>query len=239
MHAQAAAAGNLDAPICTDCHGAHDVQPPGQPRAHISEICGQCHGDIFEQYKNSVHGAALIGENNPDVPVCTDCHGVHNIHDPRTAQFRVESPELCAGCHADAARMGKYGISADVYEVYELSWHGVDVSVFEARWPDLWHKSAVCTDCHGTHDMQPTEDPRSHVNAANILGTCQKCHPDAGPNWPAAWTGHNRISLQKSPWLFYTQAFYNSFAYTILWISVIYVGLQIIRATVDRIRRSL
>ncbi len=26
--------------------------------------------------------------------MCTDCHGVHNIQDPRTAQFRVGTPEF-------------------------------------------------------------------------------------------------------------------------------------------------
>jgi len=60
MHAQVAAAGNLDAPICTDCHGAHDVQAPDQPRAKISQTCSQCHQEIFTSYKDSIHGNALI-----------------------------------------------------------------------------------------------------------------------------------------------------------------------------------
>ena len=239
MHAQAAAAGNLDAPICTDCHGAHNVRPPDKPRAHISEICGQCHTQIYEEYKSSVHGAALIQEDNPDVPVCTDCHGVHNIHDPRTAQFRVDSPELCASCHSNQELMSKYGLSADVYNLYELSWHGVDVSVYQARWPNLWHNSAVCTDCHGVHDMLSTDDPNSKVNPKNLLATCQKCHPTAGPNWVGAWTGHNQISLERTPFVFYTEAFYSSFTPFVLWLSGIYVVLQIIRATIARVRRSL
>lgn len=79
MHAQAAVSGNQNSPICTDCHGVHDVTDPDQPRARVSTTCSQCHAQIFEQYKDSVHGAALLTENNPDVPVCTDCHGVHNI----------------------------------------------------------------------------------------------------------------------------------------------------------------
>ena len=49
MHAQAAEAGNLEAPICTDCHGTHDIRPPDQPRSHISDTCGRCHTTIFEQ----------------------------------------------------------------------------------------------------------------------------------------------------------------------------------------------
>jgi predicted CXXCH cytochrome family protein len=239
MHAQAAEAGNLDAPICTDCHGAHDVQPPDQPRALISTTCGKCHTDIHEEYSQSIHGSVLLGEDNPDVPVCTDCHGVHNIQDPRTAEFRVETPDLCAGCHADAELMAKYGLSADVYGLYDLSWHGVDVSVYKAQWPNLWHESAVCTDCHGIHNIRTTDDPASTVHPDNLLATCQNCHPGVGPNWTGAWTGHNRIDPEKTPFLYYTEVFYSSFTPLVLWLSIIYVVLQIIHAIVDRVRRSL
>ena len=239
MHARVASEGRLDAPICTDCHGAHYVRQPDQPRTHISETCGQCHTEILAQYKTSVHGAALIGENNPDVPVCTDCHGVHNIQDPRTAQFRVETPDLCANCHANKTLMSKYGLSADVYSLYELSWHGVDVSVYKSNWPTIWHDSAVCTDCHGIHNIRTTDDPESMVNPKNLLATCQKCHPGAGPNWTGAWTGHNRISLQRTPFLFYINSFYKTFVPIVLWGCIIYVLLQILRITVERVRRSL
>ncbi|MCK7475841.1 MAG: hypothetical protein MZV49_25415 [Rhodopseudomonas palustris] len=32
--------------ICTDCHGAHDVRPPDEPRSHDFETCSQCHTEI-------------------------------------------------------------------------------------------------------------------------------------------------------------------------------------------------
>jgi len=239
IHAQMAAGGNLNAPVCTDCHGVHDMQSPNQPRSRISETCSQCHPAIFEQYKQSVHGAALLEENNQDVPVCTDCHGVHNIQDPRTAQFRIKEPELCAGCHANSQLMDKYNLPSDVYEIYKTSWHGVDLSVYKARWPTIWHDSAVCSDCHGVHDIRKTGDPASHVNPANLLTTCQKCHPTAGSNWTGAWTGHNVVSLKRTPSLYYTKVFYNNLVPVILWICAIYVMLQIIRATVNRVRRNL
>lgn len=239
MHAQVAAAGNQDAPICTDCHGAHDVQPPDQPRSRVSQTCGQCHTQIYTEYKTSIHGSALIQEENPDVPVCTDCHGVHNIQDPRTAQFRVASPDLCASCHADAKRMDKYGLPTDVYSLYTTSWHGVDVSVYKANWPTIRHESAVCTDCHGIHNILKSDAPASQVNAQNLLSTCQKCHPSAGPNWTGAWTGHNKISYQRTPGLFYVDAFYASFVPFVLWVCGIYVALQMLHATVERIKRSL
>jgi predicted CXXCH cytochrome family protein len=239
MHAQAAADGNLAAAICTDCHGAHDVQAPQQPRSKISQTCSQCHQEIFDSYQASIHGAALINENNPDVPVCTDCHGVHNIGDPRTAQFRTAQPELCAGCHADPQRMSPYGLSTDVYRLYQTSWHGVDISVYKANWPTIWHESAVCTDCHGIHDILATENPKSSVNPNQLLATCQKCHQGAGPNWTSAWTGHNQIDPGRTPWLYAVDRFYIQFAQAVLWLCLSYVGLQIIHAIVDRVRRNL
>jgi len=239
MHAQAAAEGNQDAPVCTDCHGHHDTSAPDEPRSLISTTCSKCHTDIVDTYKKSVHGAALLDENNPDVPVCTDCHGVHNIQDPRTEAFRVQSPELCAGCHADKELMDKYDLSSDVYSIYKRSWHGVDISVYKARWGAVWHDSAVCTDCHGVHDMRKTDDPLSKVNQKNLLSTCQQCHPTAGPNWTDAWTGHNEISLERTPFLFYVDKFYTSFTPFVLWACIIYVALQIIRSIVDRVRSTL
>ena len=239
IHAQLGAGGDVNLPVCTDCHGAHDTRKITNDRIRITQTCGRCHADIYAQYKDSVHGAALLQENNLDVPVCTDCHGVHSIQDPRLAQFRIASPEVCAGCHANAQLMSKYGLSADVYDLYTLSWHGVDVSVYKARWPTIRHDSAVCTDCHGVHNIRKASDPASTVNPANLLATCQRCHPQAGPNWTGAWTGHNRIDPARTPFIFYTQAFYNVFVWVVLAGCIVYVGLQIVRATVGRFQRSL
>jgi predicted CXXCH cytochrome family protein len=239
MHAMAAQNGNLEAPVCTDCHGAHDVRPPDQPRSLISQTCSECHAEIVDTYRQSVHGAALMAEENPDVPVCTNCHGVHSIQDPRTVQFRVTEPEMCADCHADPELMGKYGLSADVYSLYKRSWHGVDVSVYKARWPTIWHESAICSDCHGIHDIRSTDDPASKVNPSNLLETCRQCHPTAGANWTDAWTGHNEISFERTPFLFYVDRFYTSFTPFVLWACIIYVILQVFRSIIDRVRSNL
>jgi predicted CXXCH cytochrome family protein len=239
MHAQAAASGNLDAPVCTDCHGSHYIHPPDEPRTLIPATCGNCHTQEYTTYQASVHGNALIQESNPDVPVCTSCHGVHNIQNPQTQQFRVAEPDLCAGCHANQQMMSKYGLSADVYSLYSLSWHGINVSVYQARWPTIQHTSAICTDCHGIHNILKPEDPNSTVNPKNLLVTCQKCHPGVSPNWTGAWTGHYQVSLQRTPFLFYVESFYSIFTPMILWICGIYITLQFIRFMVDRVRRSL
>jgi predicted CXXCH cytochrome family protein len=52
--------GNQNAAVCTDCHGAHDVQVPNEPRSRIPQTCQKCHSQIYDLYKGSVHGAALI-----------------------------------------------------------------------------------------------------------------------------------------------------------------------------------
>jgi predicted CXXCH cytochrome family protein len=239
MHAQAAEGGNLNAPVCTDCHGSHYIKPPDQPRTLIPATCGNCHTQEFSVYQNSVHGNALEQESNPDVPVCTTCHGVHNIQNPLTQQFRIEEPDLCASCHANQEMMAKYGLSADVYSLYNLSWHGVDVSVYEARWPNVQHYSAICSDCHGTHDILKPDDPNSSVNPKNLLATCQKCHPGVSANWTGAWTGHYKVSLERTPFLYYLDLFYSFFTPAILVICAVYVALQFIRFMVDRGRRSL
>src|SRR5512144_2292486 len=81
VHFAVMAKGNDKAALCVDCHGAHDISRPGQPRARISKMCAGCHAKEEEIYAKSVHGRAS-GQND-DVPVCTDCHRAHDTTDPR------------------------------------------------------------------------------------------------------------------------------------------------------------
>src|SRR5574342_816830 len=108
VHQRALAAGNTNAAVCTDCHNPHTQrrltdQATGrllfEAKRVIPETCAKCHSAIYGAYRNSVHGAALSQEGNPDVPTCIDCHGVHNIPDPTANSFRNSTPALCARCH--------------------------------------------------------------------------------------------------------------------------------------------
>jgi predicted CXXCH cytochrome family protein len=211
VHQKALAAGNLEAAVCTDCHGAHDIGPPEQPRSKIPQTCERCHSEIYNRYQESVHGAALIGEGNPDVPSCIDCHGVHNIEGPSTSPFRLFSPQICAECHADEELMGRYDVSTDVFETYVADFHGTTVVLFEEFAPQQETNKPVCIDCHGVHDMRQVDDPESRVIKENLLGTCQRCHPDASANFPTAWLSHYRPSLEHSPLVFYVNLFYSIF----------------------------
>ena len=206
-HAQALAEGNKDAATCVDCHGSHYTQPPAEPRSRISETCRQCHSTIFDEYAESVHGAALLGDENPDVPTCIECHGVHDVGDPTTALFRNRSPELCASCHADEEMMSRHDISTDVFETYVDDFHGTTVTIFQSNDPNVATNKAVCYDCHGVHDIRRPNDPDSGIKE-NLLETCQQCHPGATANFSNSWTGHHNPSLRDNPLMFLVMIFY-------------------------------
>ena len=202
-------AGILEAAVCSDCHGSHNVDSLTPPRSNIPKTCERCHSEIFNEYKDSVHGAALIGEGNPDVPDCSTCHGNHDIKGPNSSDaFRLYSPLICAECHANEALMEKYDISTHVFDTYVSDFHGTTVTVFEKISPDQETNKPVCIDCHGVHNMKKHDDPESQVMKDNLLKTCQKCHPDASQNFPNSWLGHYEPSLDKYPLLYFVNLFY-------------------------------
>lgn len=237
MHTKALAGGNRNAAVCTDCHGAHDVTPPDQPRAKISQTCSKCHSAIFEQYEESVHGAALLDEGNTDVPTCVDCHGTHTIDDPTTAQFRLQSPETCGKCHRDKAIMDRYGISTDVFNTYVADFHGTTVTLFERQHPDQATNKAVCYDCHGVHNIKAVTDPEATVVKENLLVTCQKCHPDATANFPASWTSHFIPDKEHNPLVYYVNLFYLIFIPATLGFMITFVSLDALNRIVKRLMR--
>lgn len=238
MHARALAAGQRDAPICTDCHTAHEVSKPGQPRVKIPQTCENCHSVIYNQYKTSVHGAALVNENNLDVPTCVDCHGVHNIGDPTTAAFRLKSPQLCASCHTDPAKMSKYNLSTNVLNSYVADFHGTTIAIFEKQSPDAASNKAVCYDCHGIHDILSAKDPNSAVFKDNLLKTCEQCHPDATMNsFVGSWMSHYDASPTKYPLVYYINLFYMLLIPLTIGSMIIYIAIDAGHRLISRLRR--
>jgi predicted CXXCH cytochrome family protein len=236
MHAKEIAAGNWSAAVCTDCHGAHDTTPPDKPRTKIPRTCSKCHSAIYNEYLDSVHGQALTDNSNPDVPTCIDCHGVHKQEDPRTAVFRLNSPQLCATCHADKALMSKYGISTNVFQTYVADFHGTTVTLFKRQSPDLPTNKPVCYDCHGVHNMKSPGDPTSQVYRENLLKTCQKCHPDATQNFSASWLSHYEPDVQKYPLVYFVGLFYKIFIPAVLGFMGVYVVVDAGGRLVRRLR---
>jgi len=245
VHMKAVAAGNTNAAICTDCHNPHsqpvitDSKGALLPAARLSipEICARCHSAIYDDYIQSVHGAALTQQGNTDVPTCIDCHGVHNIADPTTTAFRLQSPQICARCHTDPAIMNKYGISTQVLNTYVADFHGTTVTLFEKQSPDQATNKPVCFDCHGVHDIKRVDDPVYGLQMKqNLLLACQRCHPDANLNFPDAWMSHYIPSPSHYSVVYYVNLFYKFFIPGVIGSMGIYVISDIIRRLLNRRR---
>ena len=222
VHQQALDDGNQEAALCVDCHGYHDVTDPNEPITKSPQTCERCHSLIYDEYAGSVHGSALLGEGNPDVPTCIDCHGVHNVSGPSNSDFHLFSPQLCAECHADDELMAKYGISTNVFNSYVSDFHGTTV-IFEQQFEGQETDKPVCIDCHGVHNMKKVDDTESHVIRENLITTCQRCHPEASSNFADSWLGHYEPDMERFPAVFLVELFYKIFIPAVVGFMVLFV----------------
>jgi len=88
--------GNLAAPDCTRCHGAHGATPPGV--GDVDKICGQCHATTRTYFLQGPHKTAM---DKAGLPECAACH---DRHDNRPADVGMLD-KVCLNCHgADSAQ---------------------------------------------------------------------------------------------------------------------------------------
>jgi predicted CXXCH cytochrome family protein len=195
------------APTCVDCHGSHDIAASHKPKASLSKTCAKCHQGVFDVYAKSVHGRFL--EKSVDVPGCADCHKSHDVAGPRDDNWQKRTPELCSSCHANKALMEKYGISTAVANTYVADFHGMTASLQSSGTPRESSVVALCTDCHGVHDIAKVNEPGSRVLRANLVKTCARCHEGASENFPAAWMSHYEPTWENAPLVYGVQLFYD------------------------------
>jgi cytochrome b subunit of formate dehydrogenase/nitrate/TMAO reductase-like tetraheme cytochrome c subunit len=166
------------AATCNNCHGWHDIKATKNPEArvnrrNVARVCGDCHEDVLDVYYDSVHGR-LAKEGNPDVSVCTDCHGEHQIRSPEDRESLVSKfhiAETCARCHEDQGIVEKYDIPISTPATfYRESVHGQALLSGENE------DAAACHDCHGYHSILGGHDPDSMVNRMQTPETCGGCH---------------------------------------------------------------
>jgi cytochrome c553 len=158
--------------------------PVGIASAQVQNTCLDCHGALDpplqvteQQFSSDIHFQKGLS--------CASCHG----GDPtradmdamsKTAGFRgkilrSQIPALCGRCHSDGAFMRQYdpSLRTDQVSQYKTSVHGKLLAKGDT-------KVAVCTDCHGVHDLRPAGDARSKIYPLNVAKTCSRCHADAG-----------------------------------------------------------
>jgi cytochrome b subunit of formate dehydrogenase len=184
IHGRALVAGNLEAAVCSDCHGGHDELRTSNPRSkvnkfNIASTCGNCHEEVVKEFQKSIHSEALV-QGTEDAPTCTDCHGEHSIIEPTDKASPVSpknvSQKVCGPCHSSVKLTEKYGLSSNRFEAYNDSYHGLAVRFGSVE-------AANCASCHGIHKILPSSNPESSISKENLAKTCGQCHPGANENF--------------------------------------------------------
>jgi predicted CXXCH cytochrome family protein len=107
VHGKAVAAGNTNAPVCTDCHTAHGILEPTSSdfRMQSTPVCGNCHRDKFSTYRDTFHSQLGLLGGYTETARCWDCHQAHKVlaaSDPQSPIAKANLVETCSRCHAGA-----------------------------------------------------------------------------------------------------------------------------------------
>jgi cytochrome b subunit of formate dehydrogenase len=209
VHGAALHRGIVDAANCVDCHGSHEMNQAmvAGSRVHKSrlpETCARCHKPQTTEYNLSIHSTALR-KGNLDSPVCTDCHGEHDIlahTDPAAPVYsRNVAQQVCARCHSSLRLAQKYGLASDRFQTFTDSYHGLAV-----------RGGAIvvvnCASCHGAHAIKSPLDPTSSVNKRNLVATCGQCHPGANTRFTIGSVHVSVEQRSESPILYWIANLY-------------------------------
>ncbi|MBI4518515.1 MAG: hypothetical protein HY699_22180 [Deltaproteobacteria bacterium] len=180
--------GLLVAANCSSCHGFHDIRPKKDAESKVSRLsvpatCGGCHAGVMEAYDNGVHGRA-VKHGNLKAPVCIDCHTAHQIARVDTDPWKLRIIAECGTCHEESLK------------TYRDTFHGQVTALG-------FTPVARCSNCHGSHRVLPAADPESSIAPANLVATCQKCHPQAGPKFVLFSPHADHENPERNPGLYY------------------------------------
>ena len=176
---------------CTDCHA--DIKAFPHDPTPSKPVCATCHADQQTSYEHGIHAKAAAA-GNLNVAKCQDCHsGVHEIlpaSNPKSKVAHTNIPATCGSCHGKELVMAGSGVSSAPFNSYEQSVHGKAVNGGSEY-------AAVCTDCHGAHDILTGADSKSPIAKANVPATCGKCHADVQGDYVQSIHG---TALAKGNW---------------------------------------
>jgi hypothetical protein len=163
IHGTRLAQGDANVATCYDCHGGHQILKANDPASsvyppNVPALCASCHSDKalmapygiptdqFDLYRESVHGHALLDEQDFRAPTCATCHGTHGAAPPGF----TEVANVCGSCHSATQ------------DYYLKSAHAQGSE-----------NAPRCVTCHENHDIsQPTDA----LLAGTEPGHCGECH---------------------------------------------------------------
>ena len=167
---------------CVSCHRTHQVTDATESE---NLGCGACHVEVEEHYRSSAHRLARL-RGDEVAADCADCHdGHHVLHatDPESRVNRGNIPETCGECH------GNETVITSDYVRLPISLPNYSESVHGQGHLSGNQETAVCTDCHGTHDLQSAAEPSSMINKRHLAQTCGQCHQDESNDYMSSVHG--------------------------------------------------
>jgi cytochrome b subunit of formate dehydrogenase len=208
-HGAALHRGIAEAASCVDCHGSHEmnlamVAGSGVQKERVPQTCAKCHKTQNAEYNFSIHAVALR-KGNLDSPVCTDCHGEHDIlahTDPASPVYgRNVTQQVCGTCHASLRLTKKYGLASDTFQTFSDSYHGL-----AARGGAV--EVVNCASCHSAHAIKAVTDPTSSVYRGNLIVTCGRCHSGVNQQFIVGRVHVSPEQREQSPILYWIANFY-------------------------------
>jgi len=174
-HGQKLREGDTNVADCTSCHTSHAIHPASDARStvyplHVPTTCNHCHGDAkrmagygiptnqYDKYVGSVHGTALLENQDTGAPACNDCHGNHGAMPPGLTSIS----QVCGTCHVNNLQYFSATRMAEAFE--EEGFHG-------------------CEECHGNHAIAHANDDMVGTSGDAV---CLDCHEEGDDGWESA-----------------------------------------------------
>lgn len=152
--------------LLISCDKVKDVfQEEDLLKRPIAHRCGDCHQEIYQQWKNSRHALAWISpefkraSENYSKERCLSCHAPYEINigdKPKLREANLSDGVNCVSCHFKDATQSMHG----PYDVF---------SPPHPSTKDLQYtKSEICSGCH--------QETYKQWKSANVEKNCQTCH---------------------------------------------------------------
>ena len=189
----------------------------------LNQVCAGCHSQASKDTLASVHGM----QNGTQIAVCTDCHSSHDTLAVASSEYKLASVTACSKCHGNDELMKQYGLSTNVVNSYLQDFHGKTSYLVGEEAKNLSVKTAVCSDCHGSHNIVLITPANEDVIQANFTAACQKCHSGVSTSFTGAWLSHNQPSTTYAQAVFVITWFYRVMIAFVLLGLFIHIGFDV------------